>query len=254
MQIRFDKLLALNGIGSRKEIRKLLRTQCYTVNGTRITNPAVPIIPETDTVCCNGAVLTLRMHCYIMLHKPAGVVTSTQDPIHRTVIDLLPEPFSRMQLFPIGRLDIDTEGLLIITNDGELTHRITAPKSHCVKIYYIETVQPFTHSEFVRWQELCATGLQLANGLHCLPAQLEITQCPTEVSAANNSGEYRSLFIHIYEGKYHQVKKMLKALGNEVRYLKRVAMGKLFLDGQLPCGSCRELTTEEIMLLKNSCG
>ena len=250
MQMRFDKLLALNGIGSRKEIRKLLRTQCYSVNGTRITDPAFPVLPAADTITCNGIQLVLRTHCYLMLHKPAGVVTSTNDPLHRTVMELLPEPFSRMELFPIGRLDIDTEGLLIITNDGELTHRITAPKSHCVKTYYVKTVQPFTASEFTAWQNRCNKGLQLANGFTCMPAQLTLTD---NASGADSAGEYTSLFIHIYEGKYHQVKKMIKALGNEVAYLKRIAMGGVQLDPCLPCGSCRELTAAESALLKQSC-
>ncbi len=242
MRIRFDKLLAANGFGSRKDIKRLLRKETYCINGVRITDAAALIDPEADTVHCNGEPLTLRTHCYLMLHKPKGVITSTDDPLYPTVMDLLPPPFSAMKLFPVGRLDIDTEGLLIITNDGQLTHRITAPKSRCIKTYYFETAEPVTPEAFTRWQQVCRQGVPLANGFVCLPAKLEAAE---ELPC-------RSFLLNIYEGKYHQVKKMVRALGNEVVYLKRIAMAGLMLDPQLPAGSCRELTAQERSIILNA--
>lgn len=245
MKIRLDKLLAANGLGSRKDIRRLLRKEAYCINELRVTDPSVLVDPDHDTVSCNGELLILRTHCYLMLHKPKGVVTSTDDPIHATVMDLLPPPFSAMKLFPIGRLDIDTEGLLIITNDGQLTHRITAPKSQCIKTYYFETATPVDKDTFKRWAAICSEGVQLANGFTCLPATLEPA---TEHQETTSS----AFLLHICEGKYHQVKKMVRALGNEVVYLKRIAMAGIRLDPNLPCGSCRELTQEEKEIILNA--
>ena len=148
MVVRIDKILAANGLGSRKDIRRLLRKENFSLNGKRVTDAGTLLDPEHDTLFCNGEELPLRTGCYLMLNKPAGVVTSTADPLHRTVMELLPPPFSAMKLFPIGRLDLDTEGLLIITDDGALTHRLTAPKSGCVKCYYLETAEPFNDIDF----------------------------------------------------------------------------------------------------------
>lgn len=239
MLVRLDKLLCANGMGSRKEIRRLLRKHQYSLNGKRVTDPATLLDPLCDTLSQNGSVLTLRTNCYLMLNKPAGVVTSTNDPVHTTVMELLPEPFCTMKLFPIGRLDIDTEGLLLITNDGALTHRITAPKSHLVKTYYLEVEAAFSSPLLKDWQAACKNGLTLKNGMVCLPAQLESTQS-LEVQTPF------ALLLHIYEGKYHQVKKMMHALGTEVVYLKRIAIGAVYLDPNLASGACRELTAAEI--------
>ena len=243
MLVRIDKILAANGLGSRKDVRRLLRKEDFRINGTRVTDAGTLLDPESDTLLRNGEKLQLRTCCYLMLNKPAGVVTSTADPLHRTVMELLPQPFSAMKLFPIGRLDLDTEGLLIITDDGELTHRLTAPKSACVKSYYLETASPFTDTEFNAAQTVCAQGLALGKNFICLPATFERT------TAEKVKTEWAFL-MHICEGKYHQVKKMIKALGNEVIYLKRISMGGVTLDRQLPAGSCRELTPDEVAALK----
>ena len=243
MLVRIDKILAANGLGSRKDIRRLLRKENFSLNGKRVTDAGTLLDPEHDTLFCNGEELPLRTGCYLMLNKPAGVVTSTADPLHRTVMELLPPPFSAMKLFPIGRLDLDTEGLLIITDDGALTHRLTAPKSGCVKCYYLETAEPFNDIDFNTAQTRCAQGLPLGKNFTCLPATFERTE------AQNIKTEWAFL-MHICEGKYHQVKKMIQALGNEVVYLKRISMGGVVLDLQLPAGSCRELTPDEVALLK----
>ena len=243
MLVRIDKILAANGLGSRKDIRRLLRKEDFRINGTRVTDAGTLLDPEHDTLLRNGEKLYLRTCCYLMLNKPAGVVTSTSDPLHRTVMELLPPPFSAMSLFPIGRLDLDTEGLLIITDDGELTHRLTAPKSACIKSYYLETAAPFPEAEFNAAQTACNQGLPLGKNFICLPATFERTE------AQNIKTEWAFL-MHICEGKYHQVKKMIKAMGNEVVYLKRISMGSVVLDRQLPAGSCRELTPDEVAALK----
>ena len=243
MLVRIDKILAANGLGSRKDIRRLLHKEDFRINGTRVTDAGTLLDPEHDTLLRNGEQLYLRTCCYLMLNKPAGVVTSTDDPLHRTVMELLPPPFSAMSLFPVGRLDLDTEGLLIITDDGELTHRLTAPKSACIKSYYLETAAPFPEAEFNAAQTACNQGLALGKNFICLPATFERTE------AKNIKTEWAFL-MHICEGKYHQVKKMIKALGNEVVYLKRISMGGVMLDRQLPAGSCRELTPDEVAALK----
>ncbi|MGI5089219.1 pseudouridine synthase [Treponema vincentii] len=243
MLVRIDKILAANGLGSRKDIRRLLRKEDFRINGIRVTDAGTLLDPEHDMLLRNGEKLYLRTCCYLMLNKPAGVVTSTADPLHCTVMELLPSPFSAMKLFPIGRLDIDTEGLLIITDDGELTHRLTAPKSACIKSYYLETAAPFTEAEFNVAQTACSQGLALGKSFTCLPATFERTE-------AHNIKTEWAFLMHICEGKYHQVKKMIKALGNEVVYLKRISMGGVTLDRQLAAGSCRELTPDEVATLK----
>ena len=243
MLVRIDKILAANGLGSRKDVRRLLRKEDFRINGTRVTDAGTLLDPEHDTLLRNGEQLYLRTCCYLMLNKPAGVVTSTSDPLHRTVMELLPPPFSAMSLFPVGRLDLDTEGLLIITDDGELTHRLTAPKSACIKSYYLETATPFPEAEFSAAQTACNQGLPLGKNFICLPATFERT-------ASKNIKTEWAFLMHICEGKYHQVKKMIKALRNEVVYLKRISMGGVMLDRQLPAGSCRELTPDEVAALK----
>ncbi|EFW39442.1 pseudouridylate synthase [Treponema phagedenis F0421] len=240
--MRVDKILASNGYGSRKDVRVFLKKNNCCINGVRCINPAQHIDPTKDTVTVNGISVQLRTSVYIMLHKPAGCVSSTKDPIHKTVMDFLPAPFNAMDLFPIGRLDIDTEGLLIITNDGNLTHSITAPKSNCVKTYYLELERPLTETEIHNFTEKLAQGILLHTGYTCLPAALELTE---NIHTKNA----QAFLIHITEGKYHQIKKMCTAFGVKLTYLKRVSMAGLELDPSLAAGNCRELTSEEITLL-----
>jgi 16S rRNA pseudouridine516 synthase len=175
-----------------------------------------------------------------MLNKPAGVITSTDDPDHRTVMDLLGEPWSRMELFHVGRLDNDTEGLLVITNDGPLTHRLTSPKTGVDKTYFVRLRDPVDGTLFAGYERRFSGDITFRDGYTCLPAIVR--------RAGDNMDE---VFLTIQEGKYHQVKKMFHVLGNEVVYLKRVSMGPLALDPALEKGEYRELTDQEIRILKN---
>lgn len=243
MKMRLDKLLALSGLGSRSGVKKILhKKNCY-VNGVRITNSSFYVDPEIDMITIDGNKIRLRPNIYLMMNKPAGCVTSTDDPVHKTVMDYLKPPFSDIKLFPIGRLDIDTEGLILITDDGELTHKITSPKSGTVKTYYLEfSVEPAPY-EITRYTELFRNGVVFKNGYKCRPAQFE--------KCGNKTGSGKSGFlIHITEGKFHQVKKMGLAAGNELCYLRRISVGGVGLDNTLKPGEYRELTNEEIERLK----
>ena len=241
MKSRLDKLLSANGFGSRRDIKRLLKSCCLTVNGNICTDPGFNVDSETDLMELDGEQLHISTMVYLMLNKPAGVVTSTEDPAHRTVIDLLDEPYSRMGLFPIGRLDRDTEGLLILTNDGPLTHRLTSPKTGFDKTYFARLRDLVNEEMFSDYAKRLTAGVTFHDGYTCLPATL----LPAVTAVDGNNG----LRLTIHEGKYHQVKKMFKALGNEVTYLQRVAMGPLTLDRNLRPGDYRELRPEEIAML-----
>jgi 16S rRNA pseudouridine516 synthase len=195
--------------------------------------------PETDSFALDGETIRILVTVYLMLNKPAGVITSTDDPKHRTVMDLLSPPYSGMDLFPVGRLDLDTEGLLVITNDGPLTHRLTSPKTGVDKTYYARLRDPVDGSLLADYRKRFLEGIVFHDGYKCLSAKLD---------RAGN--ETDGVFLTIQEGKYHQVKKMFIAAGNEVVYLKRVSMGALALDPSLAPGSYRELNMEEIMILR----
>lgn len=243
MKIRLDKLLALSGLGSRSGVKKILRQKDCYVNGVSITDASFYVNTEIDTITICGNKITLRPHTYLMMNKPAGCVTSTDDPVHKTVMEYLKPPFSDIKLFPIGRLDIDTEGLILITDDGELTHKITSPKSGTVKTYYLEFSLEPCPDEITRYMQLFKDGVILKNGYICLPAQFE--------KCANKTGSGKSGFlIHITEGKFHQIKKMCLAAGNELCYLRRISVGGVVLDKTLKPGEYRELTNEEIERLK----
>lgn len=239
MKNRLDKILADNGFGSRRDIKKLLRSGALSVNGVVATDPADKADPEADSFTFDGEPLELKRLVYLMLNKCAGVVTSTSDPKNQTVIDLLGSPWASMGLFPVGRLDIDTEGLLLITNDGPLTHQLTSPKTGCDKTYVARLRDPVDDGALVEYQRAFRSGIPFHDGYVCLPASVE------------REGTLDStLRVVIGEGKYHQVKKMFKVVGNEVVYLKRVAMGSLALDESLAPGSFRELSVDEVALLR----
>ncbi|ULQ60244.1 rRNA pseudouridine synthase [Brucepastera parasyntrophica] len=238
MNVRLDKILGANGFGSRRDIKRMVRSGALTLNDRIITDPSVFVDPQTDSFFLNGAPLHIRTSVYLMLNKPQGTVTSTGDPVYPTVMDLLGEPFASMSLFPVGRLDYDTEGLLIITNDGPLTHRLTSPKTGVNKTYYVRLRDPVDDRLFSEYEQNFRKGISFHNGYTCLPAVIE--------RAGDGPG---SMLLTIQEGKFHQVKKMFKASGNEVVYLRRIAMGNLLLDEQLLPGSYRELTREEIAVL-----
>ena len=223
---RLDKLLAATGQWSRKEAKALVKAGRVQVGGARPKGPEDKVAEGTP-VTVDGRPIATEQGVYVMLHKPAGVVSSTQDPRERTVLDLLPQHLRRRALFPVGRLDKDTEGLLLLTNDGDLAHRILSPRHGVWKRYYAEH-EGRTGPEDVRAFE---QGLVLADGLHCLPARL------TPLS------DGRSI-VCVQEGKYHQVRRMLASRGCPVTYLRREAEGGLTL-GSLPLGQTKELDIVE---------
>ncbi len=240
MKNRVDKLLAQAGFGSRRDIKRVLRERNFSVNGTPCRDPAFHIDPETDHFELDGVPWHFKSQVYLMLNKPAGVVTSTADPVHRTVLDLIEEPWRGRGVFPVGRLDIDTRGLLLFTNDGTLAHRLTSPRTGVEKTYIAELELPVDDELYDEYVRRFSDGVTFHNGHHCLPAKLE------RVSD--------KLALTIEEGKYHQVKKMFRVVGNRVVGLERISMGPLVLDPDLPPGGVRELTDDEIQHLRESVG
>lgn len=232
---RLDKRLANTGRWSRREAQELIRGGQVTVDGAVVTAPDAKC-PDEAPVAVGGSLIEAG-YVYLMLHKPQGVVTATQDRRERTVLELLPPEYRRRGLFPVGRLDKDTEGLLLITDDGPLAHRLLAPKKHVDKTYRVTVDGTLTREDVGR----LAAGLKLGDGLECLPAVLELTDAPSVG------------LLTIQEGKYHQVKRMMAALGKPVTALKRLTMGPLTLDPGLAPGDWRALTEEEVENLKG-CG
>ncbi len=231
---RLDKRLAGTGRWSRKEARELIKAGRVSVSGNVCRNPEEKV-PAEAAVCVDGQALDGPGPVYLILHKPAGLVSATEDPREETVLSLLPPAYQRRGLFPAGRLDKDTEGLLLLTDDGPLAHKLLSPRRHVDKVYYLEVDGVLDETDV----QAARDGMVLADGLQCLPADLEIL-----------SGG-RSAHITLHEGKYHQVKRMLAARGKPVTYLKRIRFGPLNLDPDLPKGSWRPLSPEEIALLQN---
>lgn len=247
MKARLDKILASNGFGSRRDVKRILRGRTFTVNDAVCVDPSTVVDPATDIFALDGKRIPIFEIVYLMLNKPAGVITSTDDPDHQTVIDLLDAPYSGMDLFPIGRLDIDTEGLLVITNDGPLTHRLTSPKTGVDKTYYARLRDPVSDGAFADYVKRFASGISFRDGYTCLPA---VIRRAAGGEGGNEAIDGNAVLVTIQEGKYHQVKKMFKVVENEVAYLKRVSMGNLSLDPTLAPGSYRPLTDDEIALLR----
>lgn len=229
--MRLDRYLVHGLAGSRHEVRGRVLMGCVTVDGKIERSPKTQIAEDTE-VCLDGERIVYKENRYIMLHKPSGVVTARSDKTHDTVMDLLDEKYRRLDLSPVGRLDIDTTGLLLITDDGALAHRLLAPKSHVPKVYLAEVDQDFPGDCAERFAE----GIRLGD-MVCQSAGLEIV------------GPRRAR-ITIYEGKYHQVKRMLAACGLETLSLARLSMGALSLDESLRPGESRELTWAEEVALK----
>lgn len=228
--MRLDKFLKDTGFGSRKEVKILIKQKRVSVNDTLVSNEGLSINEEKDVVKVDDQIVKYVKNVYIMLNKPQGVVSATTDNIHTTVIDLIND-FKYLDLFPVGRLDIDTEGLLLITNDGALSHNLLSPKKHVDKTYFLKTNFSLSLDDMKRIED----GVYLDNEL-TLPAKIEkITET-----------EY---LLTIHEGKFHQVKRMIEAVGKKVTYLKRVSFGPLILDINLPLGKYRFLTEEEILKL-----
>lgn len=234
---RLDKILANTGRWSRKEVRELVRAGRVTVNGAVARTPEEKHDPASAFLVDGQPVSGERL-VYLMLHKPAGLVSATEDPREPTVLTLLPEHLRRVGLFPAGRLDKDTEGLLLLTNDGPLAHRLLSPRWHVDKTYFVRVDGQLEADDVEAFRQ----GVTLADGLECLPAGLEILE------------EQDTGIVTLREGKYHQVKRMLASRGKPVRYLKRLTMGPLTLDPDLTPGQWRPLTAGELEALRESGG
>ena len=232
---RLDKLIAASGKATRSEAKIWIRSGRVTVNGAPALSPAQKCDAAADAIAVDGIALDHAEHRYIMMHKPAGVLSATEDKEQRTVLDLLPEELRRQGLFPVGRLDKDVTGLLILTNDGALAHALTAPKRHVPKTYRATVDGVLDASDAAAFAE----GLVLADGTCCLPAELELIAPDTAR-------------VTVYEGKYHQVKRMFAARGKPVTALHRERMGGLALDGSLPPGGWRALKREDIVKMTES--
>ena len=242
---RIDKLLSHEGFGSRKDIRKILRNCEVLLNGKRIYDPSIQIDTQKDVLTIDGDTVDFHTNLYIMMNKPQHVVSSTKEGDHQTVFDLLDDnlrtPYLMEKLHLVGRLDMDTEGLLLFTTDGELTHRITSPKTHINKTYLCRLEHPETpdHQKVIteQFEQGIAVGPEdNEEGFTCQPAFLKWQDESTAL-------------LTIYEGKYHQVKRMFAAVGNKIAFLKRVSIGELELDPELGLGEYRLLTEEEVLSL-----
>ncbi len=234
---RLDKLLAGTGKWSRREVKALVRQGLVRVDGRLAASAEDKLDPAAAIITVAGETISLCRFTYVMLHKPAGVLTATEDRKQPTVLDLLPPELRRIGLAPVGRLDKDTEGLLLLTNDGELAHRLLSPKYHVDKRYLARVDGELSAAD----AEAFARGMTLGDGLECLPAGLEVL--PDRVC-----------IVTLREGKFHQVKRMLAARGAPVLYLKRLSMGPLTLDDALAAGAYRLLRAEEISALYRVCG
>lgn len=235
--MRLDRFLAETGFGTRTEVKKLIKQSKVTVDGGLATKAESHIDPEKAEVRVDGVFVRYREFIYLMLNKPDGYVSATWDKKLPTVVDLLPEEYAHFEPFPVGRLDIDTEGLLLLTNDGELAHRLLSPKHHIPKTYLAQLKSAVEESDIAAFK----AGVTLDDGYKTLPAELEGFTVDGEPWAE----------ITICEGKFHQVKRMFETVGNKVLYLQRVRMKNLVLDEALELGEIRELTEEEISGLKN---
>ena len=230
--MRLDKFISSNTTLSRAEAKKIIK-KGILINNILIKSPDYKVDEINDQVMVNGNRLVYQKYVYIMMNKPKDTVSATEDAIEKTVVDILKEEDRIYKVFPVGRLDKDTEGLMLLTNDGELAHRLISPKKDVVKKYYVE-VSGELKEEYL---SIVEAGVMLEDGYKCKPARLEILESNEDKSRAN---------IYITEGKFHQVKRMMKSLETTVTYLKRISIGKLILDENLELGEYRYLTNEEL--------
>lgn len=230
--IRLDKFLADAGIGTRSEVKQMIRKKSVTVNGTPATGPDQKINETSDIVCVSGKAVSLRGFVYYLLHKPAGYVSATKDNLFPTVMELVPKGDD---LFPVGRLDKDTEGLLLITNDGELAHRLLSPRRHVDKMYLAILDKPAEDEDIAKFE----AGVDIGDNDLTLPATLQILP-------------HNQALLTIHEGRFHQVKRMFHAVGKEVVYLKRMSMGPITLPEDLEKGAFMELQAHEVNLLRDT--
>ena len=230
---RLDKVISATGKKSRREVKLLVKQGRILVDGVPASAPEMKVDPLASEILLDGENIGYQRFTYIMLHKPAGVLSAVEDKRQKTVLDLLPEELQRRGLSPVGRLDKDTEGLLLLTNDGELTHQLLSPRRHVDKVYYARVEGRLEQADCAAF----AAGITLGDGLACMPAGLEIL-------SANEA------LVTLQEGKFHQVKRMLAFCGKPVVYLKRWSMGPLRLDEALQPGEFRHLTAEEEKMLR----
>ena len=246
--VRLDKFLADSGAGTRTEVKKLIQKGMVQVNGEKAKKPELKVDPEKDVVEFGGERLGVRAEfVYYLLHKPAGYVSATEDTREKTVLELVPKD-GRRNLFPVGRLDKDTEGLLLITDDGQLAHQLLSPKKHVDKTYFAVTEGKVVPEDIEKIRE----GVDIGDEDLTLPGKLEILKNWEEKLPETETPWRSQILLTIHEGRFHQVKRMMEALGKKVIYLKRMSMGPLVLPEDLPKGQFRELTKEELAALKES--
>ncbi|HHW46161.1 MAG TPA: rRNA pseudouridine synthase [Clostridiales bacterium] len=234
---RLDRIISSQGMFSRKEAGKAIRDGRVTVNGKVIKDPSEKLDPASSGIAIDGKPFAYKKHIYLMLNKPAGVLSATTDSNSKTVLDLIPKVYKRNGLFPVGRLDKDTTGLMIITDDGDFAHKVISPK-YGINKHYHAVVDGKITDEIIR---TFATGVKLKDGFLCAPAELKVL----------DNGDNPLAEVVIKEGKYHQIKRMFAAAGLKVLALRRVKIGGLSLDNNLPEGECRELSkTEESLILR----
>lgn len=234
---RLDKVLSNLGYGTRKEIKQVARKGLIKVNGVVVKDNGMQVNPEVDKISINGEEIFYRKYIYLMMNKPDGVVSATFDSRDETVIDLLEVEHQVFEPFPVGRLDKDTVGLLLLTNDGDLNHRLISPKWKVDKVYFAKIDKKVTENDI----KVFKNGVILDDGYTCKEAKLEIL---------NSSEEGSEVLVTIQEGKYHQVKRMFESVDKKVVYLQRIEFGTLPLDEDLEEGEYRELTEEEVAILK----
>ncbi|MGL4952782.1 MAG: pseudouridine synthase [Culicoidibacterales bacterium] len=243
--MRLDKILANSGYGSRKDVKKLLRGKTVTVNGVIVKDASSHVDPEKDLIFVGDEQVQYQEFIYLVMNKPQGVISATEDRVHETVLDLLAEADFSREPFPVGRLDIDTEGLLILTNDGKFAHDVLSPKKHVDKTYYakidgivtLEDIVAFSQGVILKGNETKGEADYVTK-----PATLAIITTDEETNTSE-------IEVTITEGKFHQVKRMFESVGKTVVYLKRIQMGQLALDEELPLGAYRELTDAELALV-----
>lgn len=235
-KMRVDKLLSNVGVASRAELKKYCKQGLISVNGKVINNPGVQVDSESDDIRFNGEKIVYREFVYIMLNKPDGYISATFDKYDPIVLDLIDQSYLVFEPFPVGRLDKDTEGLLVLTNDGQLAHRVLSPKKHVPKTYYAKIQGKVTEEDILAFEK----GVILDDGYETMPSQLKILK----------SDDMSEIELTIHEGKFHQVKRMFESVGKKVVYLKRLSMGKLKLDESLKLVEYRELTEEEVKLIE----
>ena len=233
---RLDKIIASTGKWSRKDVKLLIKQGRVLVDGVPAASADEKFDPEQTPITVDGEDIGYCSVTWLMMNKPAGYLSATEDGKGETVLDLLPRELQRRNLFPVGRLDKDTEGLLLLTNDGVTAHKLLSPKYHVDKVYYTRVLGKLEEADCVAFRE----GIVLGDGLHCMPADLEII----------SAGETSEAYVTLREGKFHQVKRMLASRGKPVQYLRRIKMGKMTLEPDLLLGKYRFLSEDEVKELQ----